>query len=156
MHADDFHKAKEKTIGYLVHEVARLFRRRFETFASEHGVTLTQWRALAHIYREPSISQVALAAAIDSDPMTMSGVLERLERRGLVERYPDPDDSRAKLARLTAEGEDLVKVASEVGLELHALALEGLSEEEKASLTHGLIHIRNNLQNSTAEQKEAV
>ncbi|MBI4048579.1 MAG: MarR family transcriptional regulator [Devosia nanyangense] len=142
---------KEATIGYLVHEVARLFRRRFETFASEHGVTLTQWRALAQIHRQPSISQVALAGAIDSDPMTMSGVLERLERRGLVERYPDPDDSRAKLARLTAEGEELVRVASDVGQELHALAITGLSEEEKSCLTKGLTHIRDNLQNTTAE-----
>lgn len=142
---------KEATIGYLVHEVARLFRRRFETFASEHGVTLTQWRALAQIHRQPSISQVALAGAIDSDPMTMSGVLERLERRGLVERYPDPDDSRAKLARLTAEGEELVRVASDVGQELHALAITGLNEEERSCLTKGLTHIRDNLQNTTAE-----
>ena len=142
---------KEATIGYLVHEVARLFRRRFETFASEHGVTLTQWRALAQIHRQPSISQVALAGAIDSDPMTMSGVLERLERRGLVERYPDPDDSRAKLARLTAEGEDLVRAASDVGQELHALAITGLSEDERSCLTRGLTHIRDNLQNTTAE-----
>ena len=142
---------KEATIGYLVHEVARLFRRRFETFASEHGVTLTQWRALAQIHRQPSISQVALAGAIDSDPMTMSGVLERLERRGLVERYPDPDDSRAKLARLTAEGEDLVRAASDVGQELHALAITGLSEDERSCLTKDLTHIRDNLQNTTAE-----
>jgi len=144
-------KDKEATIGYLVHEVARLLRRRFETFASEHGVTLTQWRALGHIYRQPSISQISLATAIDSDPMTVSGVLERLERRGLVERYPDPDDSRAKLARLTAEGENLVKSASRVGLELHALAIQGLSDDEQACLSRGLTHIRDNLQNTTAE-----
>ena len=93
---------REKSIGFLVHEVARLFRRRFEEEARVHGITLPQWRALAEIYKNQGISQVALAGCIDSDPMTLSGILVRLEKRGLVERYPDPNDSRAKLARLTA------------------------------------------------------
>ena len=71
---------KEGSIGYLVHEVARLFRRRFEDEARIHGVTLPQWRALAEIHRQEGISQVSLAGCIDTDPMTLSGILDRLEK----------------------------------------------------------------------------
>src|SRR4051812_47204216 len=87
---------KERNVGFLVHEVARLFRRRFEDEARAHGVTLPQWRALVEIYKNDGVSQVSLAGSVDTDPMTMSGILDRLEKRGLIERYADPNDSRAK------------------------------------------------------------
>jgi len=147
---------KEKSIGFLVHEVARLFRRRFEDEARIHGVTLPQWRALIEIYKNEGISQVALAGYIDTDPMTMSGILDRLEKRGLIERYTDPNDSRAKLARLTSEGDELVRTARNVGIELYENALAGLSATDREEMTAGLICIRNNLVNMTADQKEAV
>jgi MarR family transcriptional regulator, transcriptional regulator for hemolysin len=147
---------KEGSVGYLVHEVARLFRRRFEDEGRIHGVTLPQWRALAEIFRSEGISQVALAGCIDTDPMTLSGILDRLEKRGLVERYTDPNDSRAKLARLTSEGAQLVRTAKNVGRELYDHALAGLSEPERATLVAGLTRIRDNLNNMAAEQKEAV
>ena len=147
---------KENSIGYLVHEVARLFRRRFEEEASVHGFTLPQWRALAEIARNEGISQVQLASTIDIDQMTVSGIVSRLEKRGLIERYPDPNDSRAKLARLTDEGSSLVRTARHVGRELYENALAGLSESERERLSAGLILIRNNLTNMTAEEKEAV
>jgi len=147
---------KEKSIGFLVHEVARLFRRRFEDEARTHNVTLPQWRALIEIHKNERISQVSLAGCIDTDPMTMSGILDRLEKRGLVERYPDPNDSRAKLARLTDEGSSLVRTARHVGRELYENALGGLSQAERDRLATALIRIRNNLNNMTAEEKEAV
>lgn len=147
---------REKSIGFLVHEVARLFRRRFEDEARTHNVTLPQWRALIEIHKNEGISQVSLAGCIDTDPMTLSGILDRLEKRGLVERYPDPNDSRAKLARLTGEGSSLVQTARHVGRELYENALSGLSERERDQLSAGLIRIRDNLNNMTAEEKEAV
>ncbi len=147
---------KEKSIGYLVHEVARLFRRRFEDEARIHGVTLPQWRALAEIYKNTGISQVSLAGSIDTDPMTLSGILDRLEKRGLIERYPDPNDSRAKLARMTAEGSALVSTARNVGRELYENALIGLSPTEREELAAGLNCIKNNLNNMPSDQKETV
>src|SRR5690349_7616564 len=121
---------KEGSIGFLVHEVARLFRRRFEDEASTHGFTLPQWRALVEIARNEGISQVALASCIDTDQMTVSGIVARLEKRGLIERYTNPNDSRAKLARLTPAGLELVTKARNVGRELYENALTGLSAGE--------------------------
>ena len=154
MHNDP---AKEASIGYLVHEVARLYRRRFEDEARTHGITLPQWRALAVIQKYAGISQVAMAEKIDTDPMTISGILDRLDKRGLIERFPDPNDSRSKLARLTPEGEVLVRTARNVGDDLQAASLDGLSAEDRRVLSAHLIRIRDNLNNlTTAEQKEAV
>lgn len=147
---------KERSPGFLVHEVSRLLKRRFEDEAKSFGVTMPQWRTLVEIHRQDGVSQVALAAFIDSDPMTMSGILDRLEKRGLIERFTDPNDSRAKLARLTREGVALVARARRVGIAMQEIALSGLSAEEREDLVEKLRHIRANLNNMTADQKEAV
>ena len=149
-------EGKEGSIGYLVHEVARLFRRRFEDEARIHGVTLPQWRALAEIaHNEGGISQGTLAACIDTDPMTLSGILDRLDKRGLIERYTDPNDSRAKLARLTPAGDELVSTARNVGRAMYENAVDGLSLAEREKIVAGLRLIRDNLNNMTADQKES-
>jgi MarR family transcriptional regulator for hemolysin len=155
----DEDKLQRAPVGYLVHEVARLFRRRFEDEARIHGVTLPQWRALAEIHRQEGISQVSLAGCIDTDPMTLSGILDRLDKRGLIERYTDPNDSRAKLARLSAAGLELVSTAKNVGRELYENALKGLTPAEREAVIAGLMHIRDNLtklDQVAAEEKEAV
>ena len=59
------------------------------------------WRNAADSIRSGKIDDISRA-------QSMSGILDRLEKRGLIERFADPNDSRAKLARLTREGAALV------------------------------------------------
>jgi DNA-binding MarR family transcriptional regulator len=104
------------------------------------------------------ITQVALASHIDADPMTVSGILDRLEKRGLLERYPHPNDSRAKLSRLTPDGVEMVAAARHLGKTLYDAALDGLDEAERQALISSLSRMRDNLNNTDqmAEQQEAV
>lgn len=141
-------------LGYLIYEVSRLWKRRFEEEARLHGITLPQWRTLAQLSKNHRISQAALAALIDTDPMTMSGILDRLEKHGLIERVPDPDDSRAKQAQLTPKAVELVASAKNIGLGLFERALQGVSEADRAILTDSLTCMRNNLAGLVAEEKE--
>lgn len=145
-----------RTVGYLVTDVARLFRRRFEDHAKRHDLTLTQWKVIAHLRLQPDITQVALAGCVDSDPMTMSGVLDRLEKRGLISREPDPTDSRAKLARLTEEGDRVYTTAKAVGTQMQDAALAGLTESQKADLIAALEQIRTNLNDMPGQPAEKV
>jgi MarR family transcriptional regulator for hemolysin len=142
-------------LGYLIHEVARLLKRRFEDEAKSHGITLPQWRALAHIALHEGITQRALADAIDADPMTVSGILDRLEKRGMIDRSADPSDSRAKLARLTPEGELMFRKARETGLAMYEAATVGLTAEERDAMQSALCKMRDNLSGLTAELEEA-
>lgn len=142
-------------LGHLVHEVARLFRRRFEEEAKVHGITMPQWKALAEIARNPGITQVALAALTDTDPMTMSGILDRLEKRELIERNPDPRDSRAKVVHIASAGVHIVDSARKVGLAIYARATEGIGAEEERLIRDALERIRGNLTGMYAEEKES-
>jgi DNA-binding MarR family transcriptional regulator len=60
--------------------------------------------ALACFAGRPARTVRELVAATGQRPSTLTGVLDRLERRGLVERRPNPADRRSIAVHLTAEG----------------------------------------------------
>lgn len=73
------------------------------------GVTGPQRLVLRVVGRFPGISAGALAETLRMHPSTLTGVLRRIERRGLVTRKADPADGRRALFTLTAAGRVLDK-----------------------------------------------
>lgn len=73
----------------------------------EMGVTGPQRFTLRMIGRKPGISAGALASMLHLDPSTLTGVLQRLERRGVIKRLADPQDRRRALFGLTQRGRTL-------------------------------------------------
>ncbi len=70
----------------------------------QFGVTGPQRFAVRIVSRFPGISAGELAGLLHVHPSTLTGVLDRLVRRGLLSRRPDPDDARRALLRVTASG----------------------------------------------------
>ena len=89
--------------------------------AAEHELSLTQLRVLGLLRdRRPRMAQ--LAAYLGLDKSSVSGLVERAERRGLVERVPSRDDARATEVAITAAGRRLAAQGAEqirLGLEPH-------------------------------------
>jgi MarR family transcriptional regulator, organic hydroperoxide resistance regulator len=71
------------------------------------GVTGPQRIAVRIIGRFPGISAGQLASVLQIHPSTLTGILARLESRRLVTRWPDPNDARRALFRVTAAGRAL-------------------------------------------------
>ncbi|MDX6727756.1 MAG: hypothetical protein QOK49_2561 [Baekduia sp.] len=69
-----------------------------------HGLSMWAYIALSHLAREPVGTQLALAQAINYDKTRLIGLLDELERDGLITRKPDPADRRARTVDLTAAG----------------------------------------------------
>lgn len=74
--------------------------------AAEHDLSLTQLRVLA-ILRDRRIRMSELADYLGLDKSTISGLVDRAEKRGLLQRAPNPADGRATDVFLTAEGMQL-------------------------------------------------
>jgi DNA-binding MarR family transcriptional regulator len=68
------------------------------------GVTGPQCLAIRLIARFPGIPAGRIAELMRVDPSTLSGILKRLERQGLVKRRPDPRDGRRALFGITEKG----------------------------------------------------
>jgi DNA-binding MarR family transcriptional regulator len=99
-----------------------------------HGLTMWGYVALNHLARGPASTQLALAAAIGHDKTRLIAVLDALEADGLITREPDPNDRRARLVRITAEGVARHGAAVADIRAMEEDLLGGLSGEERATL----------------------
>jgi len=151
---DDKLKDKRKHFGYLIHDVARQLRRHFDTEAQRHDLTLPQWRVIGQLAMTDGVSQVSLAGLCETDPMTISGVVERLEAKGLVERQPDPDDSRAKIVLITDKARELVAEMKLLADEVYSSAFDGITDADRATTLRVLNQMSANLSKQRAPGKE--
>jgi DNA-binding MarR family transcriptional regulator len=76
----------------------------FAQAVAELDLAPVQAKALHELNVEPPISMRELAERLKSDPSNVTGLIDRLEARGLVERRPDPQDRRIKGLALTSAG----------------------------------------------------
>ncbi|KRC51037.1 hypothetical protein ASE16_08870 [Leifsonia sp. Root227] len=74
--------------------------------AAENDLSLTQLRVLG-ILRDRQLRITAIADYLGLEKSTLSGLVDRAEKRGLVERTPSVSDRRAVEVRLTARGQEL-------------------------------------------------
>jgi MarR family transcriptional regulator for hemolysin len=81
----------------LIKDLDQVLRRRFEERVRAAGIDLSrpQYRVLIMIDRNSGITQARLAEMLDVEKMTVTGLLDRMEKRGWVERRRDPNDRRA-------------------------------------------------------------
>jgi MarR family transcriptional regulator, transcriptional regulator for hemolysin len=133
------------TLGFLLHDVARLLRKRFEQNARGSGLTRSQWQVLAYLSWNDGIHQNGLAELLDVEPITLGRIVDKLEGCGLVERHPHPTDRRVHLLRLTAAAGPKLALMQELGDITRGEALAGVSEAERARLMEVLQHLRSNL-----------
>ncbi len=95
------------------------------------GTSAARMEALSTIDRAPWLSaQVEIANRMGIEKPTLTRMLDMLEAEKLVERLPDPWDRRAKLIRLTPEGEKTLDAASQVASELREVLLDEFDEDE--------------------------
>ncbi|MEV1332232.1 MarR family transcriptional regulator [Micromonospora costi] len=94
----------DETLAEAFWGVARRLRHRTREALAPWDVTPSQARALGVLARHGVLRPGALAEHLRIAPRSATEVVDDLQRRGLVERRPDPHDRRATLVALTDEG----------------------------------------------------
>jgi MarR family transcriptional regulator, transcriptional regulator for hemolysin len=139
--------ALQPNIGALLHDVARLIRRRFERRARHTGLAITrqQARALLSIARTEGVSQAAIATLLDIEPIALVRLLDRLHEEGLVERRLHPTDRRVRTLWLTPLGWTMVDRILAINAQIRDEACAGLSPAARETLLRALDHMKANL-----------
>ncbi|MBB0243259.1 MarR family transcriptional regulator [Streptomyces alkaliphilus] len=116
----------------LIGQVVVRFHEEYEEAAGRHGLTGAQARLLALLAVSPTPMR-RLAHRLGCEPSNVTGIVDRLENRGLVERRADPSDRRVKIAAATGEG---LRVNEELraSMGFAAAPLASLSRPERAVL----------------------
>ena len=133
------------TLGFLLHEVARLLRRRFEQNARDSGLTRSQWQVLAYLANNEGINQSRLADLLEIEPITLGRIIDRLQTRGLIERHPDPSDRRVWLLHLTSAARPKLSQLRRLGEVTRGEALAEVPEADTERLLNTLQTLKANL-----------
>ena len=136
----------ECSFGFLVHDVARLFARRFNGRALRVlGLSRTQCRLLGYLARNEGIHQAGLADLLEIKPMTLVRQIDRMEEDGWIERQPQPGDRRARRLVLTDKARPILARILDLSNEIRTEAFAGMSPQESRQLIELLRRVHANL-----------
>lgn len=128
----------ERRLFFLLSAGARRVQRWIEAELADSGLTQAQSGLLYFLGREEGALIGEAAEALDVAPSAMTGLVDRMERSGLVERRPDPDDGRAQRLHLTDKGRGARQIALDGLKQLNATLTEGFTEAEVDAIARWL------------------
>lgn len=132
----------EKSVGYLL---AKAYQRGWALFKEEldaYDITPPQFGLLGFLWQQDGLTQVELSDKCQVDRTTIGGLIDRLEKLGMVERQPHPQDRRAYLIRLTAKGKKLEQPLTKKAQRATDRFTSGLKQEDIGDLVRILATLR--------------
>ncbi|MEU5546557.1 MarR family transcriptional regulator [Streptomyces sioyaensis] len=124
--------------GYLLYRLGLRSGQLFNAFLQESGVRLRHYALLRFLATSKGALQRELSARLGYDPSAIVGLVDDLEKLGLVERRPAPDDRRSRIVVLTEEGRAFLRDTDESGLRVTNELLDPLKPAERKTL-HALL-----------------
>src|SRR6195256_4063012 len=136
---------------------ARLPRHLMDRWAEKHGLSEGRLHVLFTLASAPDhqLPLGELAQRLDVTPRNVTGLIDHLERDGLVTRVADADDRRLTYARLTPAGGKRIEGMRSQGLEWQLKIAAGLSTEELELFRHTCLRLIENMTGATASQRRS-
>lgn len=115
---------------------------------SARGLSIPQLLCLQHLKEFGPLTSGALATAMTLSPPTITGILDRLELRGMIYRERRPEDKRRVLVALTPAGRKLADAAPSSLEKQLGRALASLSKDERATIHDAVSQLEKMIDNS--------
>ncbi len=135
----------ELRLGYLIHDVSRLRRSAFDRCLKPLNVTRSQWWVLAYLSREDGMTQSKLAEELDIGKVAVGGLIDRLEKSGLLRRDADALDRRVNRVFLEPKSKQLIARMRKVSHRMNTQILAGLGDVKLESTAATLDAMKANL-----------
>ena len=132
-------------VGFWINLASRSILRVLDARLRPLGFAMSHLPVLRALAEGGALSQKDLARVARVEQPTMAEMLSRMERDGLVQREPNPDDKRGSLTSLTRSARMRFPKARETLLAGEREALAGFSDEEKTLLLELLRRVVNNV-----------
>ncbi len=123
----------EDYLLYLLARASHQASSEFHAVAKAHGVGLAEWRVLSYLSDGPSSIGELAATTLLQQP-TLTKVVDRMQRDGLVDRRPDPADGRRTRVSVTGRGRPLVADLIPLARRHEEIVLDGYTPAEAEAL----------------------
>ncbi|AFY33574.1 MarR family winged helix-turn-helix transcriptional regulator [Calothrix sp. PCC 7507] len=118
-------------LGYRIKLLSQLFGRKFTEMLEPFGLTPFHWLVLCCLWQEDGLPTSSIGDKLKQVGGTLTGVLDRMEERGLVRRKRDVQDRRIWRIWLTDAGKELETILPPIAVELREEAMQGVSIAER-------------------------
>jgi len=143
-------ETKAYMIGFYLSRASLAMRQHVNRLLKEAGhgdVSMGYIGALLSLYRADGRTISELGEEVSLEKSTMTGLIDRMEKAGLVTREPDPADRRALRIWLTDKGRSIQVTVGKVLAQSYKDLTKGVSDKEVERMQKLLTHIINNSQN---------
>lgn len=118
-------------MGYRIKLLSQLLARKFQERLDPFGLTIFHWVVLCCLWEEDGLAISSIGEKLHQVGGTLTGVLDRMEIRGLIRRERDSYDRRIWRIWLTQEGKDLQEILPPIALEVRESAMKGISRSDR-------------------------
>ncbi|WP_416671080.1 MarR family winged helix-turn-helix transcriptional regulator [Egbenema bharatensis] len=124
-----------RSIGYRIKLLSQLLTRQFQDKIEPYGLTPFHWVVLCCLWEQDGLATSDIGDRLCQVGGTLTGVIDRMEERGLVRRERDQRDRRVWRIWLTDDGRKLEEILPPLAIEINEKTLHGLSEAERQNLS---------------------
>ncbi|WP_324072884.1 MAG: MarR family transcriptional regulator [Erythrobacter sp.] len=142
----DSYVTETDEIVFLVEEVPRKLRKLFDASTAKFGLSRTQWRALAYIFRSPGLTQTELAKCLELERASVGHVIDQLEKAEYVERRSVEGNRRVWTLHLLPRAIEILPSLRSEADAIYARLLSGISKAEFAAVKTLLATMSRNLE----------
>ena len=139
------YKPEYESINFLLGMICRAQRGKMNEALTAIGLYAGQEMFLWHLWRQDGLTQSQMVERMCVQPPTVSKMLDRMEKAGLVERRPDAEDSRISRVYLTEPGHRSQLAVRDIWTNVEQRITEGLNVEERIVLRRLLLQVHENL-----------
>ena len=135
-------------LAFRLYQCANLLNKTGTKALERHDVTTQQWAVLGALVRERWANGIAvgnLAALLMVSRQNLTGVLSRMEARGLIERIADPQDNRSRLIKLTPVGWERWHAMRDDIADFYEAMMQQMSNNDLIHVLHYLDVLRHNM-----------
>ena len=139
------YKPEDESINFLLGMICRAQRGKMSEALTEIGLYAGQEMFLWQLWRQDGLTQSQMVERMCVQPPTVSKMLDRLEKAGLVERRPDSEDIRISRVYLTEQGYRSQRAVRDIWTSIEQRLIEGLTLEERIVLRRLLLQVHENV-----------
>jgi DNA-binding MarR family transcriptional regulator len=129
--------------GFLIRRLHQIHVSLFYDEVASSGMTPIQYSLLSALHEHPAIDQVSLAGVVGLDKTSVTEVLARMERAGLIAREANAADRRTRLVSLAPKGREKLRSLAAAVSRAHERTLAPLAPAERELFMQLLMHVVN-------------
>ncbi len=124
----------EQCINFVLTKAQQAVQQLFKAELAPFGITPGQYAILSCLWDEDGQTPKQLADRLSLDSSSITGILDRVEQKGLIERQPCPRDRRALQVVLTAKGRALEQPVNQAIIDANKKALVEFEQQDSENL----------------------